>query len=194
MKEPDDARQPSPARKRLLKKDLLEKVASLEGQVAQLREEAEKTQEALEQERDRLLRAIAQERNLRNHAAKEEGLRLNVAKAQILSSFFPPLDNLELALGSKEENWDSLHQGVEIIMRQLKEVLASQGIVEVNPLHQPFDPAFHEAVGTTSDAELPEGTVAAVQRRGFLVNGQLLRPAQVVVVAKPPEAAEEEAS
>jgi molecular chaperone GrpE len=184
--------QPPPAHRRVLKKELLDKVSSLEGQVARLSEEAEKARKECQQEKDRLLRAIAQERNLRSRAAAEEKVQLHAAKDQMLSSFLPLVDNFELALSAKEQSLDSLHEGVEIILRQLKGILTSHGVEEINPLHQPFDPNLHEAVGTASAADLPEGTVAAVQRKGFLLNRQLLRPAQVVVVAKPAEEGEQQ--
>lgn len=171
-------------RRTLLKKELLEKVASLEAEVARLREDSEKAEGAFGQERDRLLRALAQERNLRNRAAADELARLRFLKEQILSSFLPLLDDFDRALASQGQNPDSLRQGLEIILRQLKETLTSHGVEEMDSLGKPFDPSLHEAVGTRETPDLPEGTVAAVERKGFLLNGELLRPARVVVATK----------
>lgn len=173
--------------KTVLKRELLEKVASLEAEVAQLQRHSERAQHALQEERDRLLRALAHERNLRNRAAAEEGARLNSVKEQALCSFLPLLDDFDRALSYQDPNPDSLRQGLEIILRQLRDTLASHGVEEMTSLGQPFDPNCHEAVGTVSAVDLPQGTVATVQRKGFLLDGKVLRPAQVVVATNPPE-------
>jgi molecular chaperone GrpE len=76
----------------------------------------------------------------------------------------------------------TLQQGVEMIERKLLKSLAGHGLEIVNPVGQPFDPAVQEAV-TTAPAESPEEDhlVAQVFQVGYVFNGQLLRPARVVV-------------
>jgi molecular chaperone GrpE len=68
---------------------------------------------------------------------------------------------------------------------QLRGILAGQGLVEVNPTGQPFDPARHEAVGSEASATVAEGTVLRVARAGWLLHDRVLRPAAVFVSAGP---------
>jgi molecular chaperone GrpE len=68
---------------------------------------------------------------------------------------------------------------------QLRGILAGQGLVEVNPVGQPFDPARHEAVGSEASADVAEGTVLRVARSGWLLHDRVLRPAAVFVSAGP---------
>lgn len=177
-----------------LKKDLLERVGHLEIETARLREELEKAQSALEEERDRLLRALAEERNLRNRASSEEVARLRSLKERVLLSFLPVLDDFDRALASQANDPDSLRQGVEMILRQLNEALASHGVREMTCVGQPFDPMRHEAVGILETDEVAEGTVSSVQARGFLLDDGLLRPARVVVARRPSDKEESEAT
>ena len=78
--------------------------------------------------------------------------------------------------------------GVNMIAQQLKAVLTQAGLEEINALGQPFDPTLHEAISQMESAEVPEGNVLHQTRRGYRLNGRLLRPASVVV-AKAPAAA-----
>ncbi|HUX33645.1 MAG TPA: nucleotide exchange factor GrpE, partial [Gemmatimonadaceae bacterium] len=73
-------------------------------------------------------------------------------------------------------------QGADMVEKKLLKTLSGHGLELVNPLGEPFDPAVHEAISTTR-AELPEQDhrVAQVYQVGYLFNGQLLRPARVVV-------------
>jgi len=171
----------------MLKKELVETIVSLEDQIAKLHADSEASRNAFQEERDRLLRALAEERNLRNRAAANEQVRLHSLKLNILSSFLPVLDNFDRALTQQYQDLDSLRQGMEIILRQLSDALATHGVAEIPSLGQPFDHDLHEAVGIASLTDLPEGMVVAVQRKGFLLDGKLLRPAQVLVAKRPPE-------
>ena len=175
----------------MLKKELTEKIASLEDQIAQLRADGEASRSAFQEERDRLLRALAEERNLRNRAAANEQVRLHSLKLSLLSSFLPVLDNFDRALTQQYQDLGSLRHGMEIILRQLSDILAAHGVAEIPSLGEPFHHDLHEAVGTAPDADLPDGTVAAVQRKGFLLDGKLLRPAQVLVAKRPADQEDE---
>jgi molecular chaperone GrpE len=81
--------------------------------------------------------------------------------------------------------------GVVMIARQLWDTLERQGVQVVDPLGKPFSPEVHEAVHQIEDPGLEPGTVATVLAKGYLLNGRLLRPAMVGVVAARPQVSRE---
>jgi molecular chaperone GrpE len=91
------------------------------------------------------------------------------------------LDNFERAVDHGE-----LGPGVELVYRELKQVLEQEGLREVEAEGAPFDPRVHEAFQATDDPEVDEPTVREVYRRGYTLGNQVLRAA-MVVVARPPE-------
>ncbi len=95
-------------------------------------------------------------------------------------------DNLDLALSAQGPAED-LKRGVEMIHRQMIELLRRFGVTEVSAVGQPFDPTVHEAVAREESAEVKSPTVSAELRRGYKLHDRLLRPA-MVKVAVPAEA------
>jgi molecular chaperone GrpE len=89
-------------------------------------------------------------------------------------------DNLGLAL-SAEGSAEDLKRGVELIHRQMAELLRRFGVTEVPAVGQAFDPTVHEAVSREESAEVKAPTVSAELRRGYKLHDRLLRPAMVKV-------------
>jgi molecular chaperone GrpE len=142
---------------------------------------------AVTRERDEYLDALqrlkAEFDNYRKRLQREgEALRLRAAEG-LVESLLPVVDNMERALEAAGKHEESkLVEGVELVSGQLRSVLASQGLEEV-PAEPgvPFDPTVHEAVLAQESAEYPEGTIAAVLEKGYLLHGRLLRPVKVIV-------------
>lgn len=132
---------------------------------------------------DQLQRLKAEFDNFRKRLQREgEALRLRAAEG-LVESLLPVVDNMERALEAAGKHEESkLVEGVELVSEQLRSVLASQGLEEV-PAESgvPFDPTVHEAVLVQESAEHPEGTIAAVLEKGYLLHGRLLRPVKVIV-------------
>lgn len=132
---------------------------------------------------DQLQRLKAEFDNYRKRLQREgEALRLRAAEG-LVESLLPVVDNMERALEAAGKHEESkLVEGVELVSGQLRSVLASQGLEEV-PAEPgvPFDPTVHEAVLAQESAEYPEGTIAAVLEKGYLLHGRLLRPVKVIV-------------
>ena len=132
---------------------------------------------------DQLQRLKAEFDNYRKRLQRDgEALRLRAAEG-LVESLLPVIDNMERALEAAGKHEESkLVEGVELVSEQLRSVLASQGLEEV-PAEPgvPFDPTVHEAVLVQESAEHPEGTIAAVLERGYLLHGRLLRPVKVIV-------------
>ncbi|GFN22525.1 hypothetical protein TAMC210_08410 [Thermanaeromonas sp. C210] len=161
-----------------------------------LKEELVARQEEIERLRSQLLRLQADFDNYRKRIRREQLELRQTACAELVKELLPVLDNLERAMasarGGSEEG--ALLSGIELVFRQLVEVLGRYGLSEVKALGQPFDPAYHEAVAT-EEATDPQrhNLVTEELRKGYLLHGRLLRPALVkVALASAPETSETE--
>ncbi len=149
------------------------RLAELEGEVARLK--------------DTVLRSNADQQNQqRRHQREREELR-KFATSGLLEDLLPALDSLALGLESASAQTEgrAVAEGFRMAVGQLRGILAGQGLVEVNPVGQPFDPSRHEAVGSEASATAAEGTVLRVARSGWLLHDRVLRPAAVFVSSGP---------
>jgi molecular chaperone GrpE len=119
--------------------------------------------------------------NYRRRTAQDQARWGEAAVAAFVARILPVVDNLERAVQAGGDA-AAVRQGVELTLRQLREVLAAAGVVPLEALGQPFDPERHEAVARGPAAGMAEGTVAEEYRRGYLMRGSVLRPALVKVV------------
>jgi molecular chaperone GrpE len=117
------------------------------------------------------------ERTARERAQRWAQLEVYQERQRLLNRILVVADNLERALAHADEN-DSLHAGVQLTLSDLMKQLAQEGVQPIQALGQPFDPNLHEAVA--SDGSGAE-TVADVLLTGYTLNGELLRPARVIV-------------
>ena len=133
---------------------------------------------------DRYLRAVADLENFRKRTVREKDELRQFATARVLEDLLPVMDNLALGLSAARQpgaNLTAVAGGVELVLTQLKSVLASHGLKEIDPLGQPFDANFHEALSAQPSTTVPEGSVVAVVRTGYVLGSRLLRPAAVIV-------------
>lgn len=94
------------------------------------------------------------------------------------------IDSLENALALNEVDFESLRKGMELVYQELLRVLQKHGLCEVEVLGKPFDPYVAEAIDSKSIQDCEEGTVIEVERKGYTLNGKLIRPARVIVCKK----------
>ncbi len=136
----------------------------------------------LERERDEYLdlakRTKADFENFRKRVARQEAEAEMRARGELARSLVPVLDNLERALAAANPEEDHLAQGVQLVRRELADVLARAGVESYSPDGEQFDPDWHEAMLTRPG---DEGQVLEVLEKGYRLNGQVLRPARVVV-------------
>lgn len=145
--------------------------------------------------RDKLLRAMAEMENYRRRAEKERGDTAKFAIANFARDTLSVLDNLHLGLQTvsaddrkKDSALDALASGMELTEREMLATLERHGIAKVDPLGEPFDHNFHQAMLEIEDATKPAGTVAQVMQAGYVLNERLLRPAMVAVAKGGPKA------
>jgi molecular chaperone GrpE len=138
---------------------------------------------------DRLARLQAEFENARKRAERERIEFREYATGSVVEQFLPVLDNFQLALkstGSAEQ----LRSGVELIVKQMEEILRQLQVNPVSTVGEAFDPRLHEALGSVERDDLPDQHVAEEVRRGYKLRERLLRPALVRVVSNPKQKSE----
>lgn len=143
------------AKKNLAEEKLLEKIAELE---------------------ESWKRALADYHNLEKRIKEDKEEFIKFANTVLLLKFLPILDNLEKA---QEHLKDA---GLEIVIKQFGDILKSEGVEEIGSAGEKFDPAKHEALEVVPGDK--EEEVEAILGKGYVKNGQVLRPAQVRVIKK----------
>jgi molecular chaperone GrpE len=150
-----------------------------EAEVAELRRE-------IADLRDRSMRTLADFDNFRKRAERERAEIRRQAAAEVVRDFLDVVDNFERAAaagGSAED----LKTGVDMILRQLSEVLRRQGVERVPAVGERFDPSFHDAVLRREDPAVTEPRVVEEMQAGYRMDNRLLRPSRVVVAVPPEE-------
>jgi molecular chaperone GrpE len=135
--------------------------------------------------REMYLRKLADFDNYRKRQEREAEEFRRFANASLIRECLPVLDNLERALAAPSQDSGGVREGVELVLRQFKEVLGRFGVVEIDPQGQAFDPSIHEAIGRHESPDAEENTIVGVMQKGYLVGEKLLRPALVIVAVSP---------
>lgn len=140
----------------------------------------EKVKSERDQLLDRVARLQAEFENARKRAERERLEFRDYATGNVVEQFLPVIDNFELALKSSGSA-EQMRSGVELIVKQMGEVLAKMQVTPVATVGEPFDPRLHEALGSVDRDDIPDQHVAEEIRRGYKVRDKLLRPALVRV-------------
>jgi molecular chaperone GrpE len=148
-------------------------VFALERRVAEL-------EQALAEERQARLRALADFENYRRRVDREAGVARRAGRSDVLRPLLEILDNVERAVAAGSTD-PAFLRGVEAIREQLRRTLHGLGVEPIPGVGTPFDPRIHEAMGVVSTAAHRPDTVVAELRRGYLLEGEVLRPSQVLV-------------
>ena len=145
-----------------------------------LKEEAERKRDEYY---DLLLRKTAEFDNFRTRTERERQAVTEAAAADLIGELLPLVDDLERALQveAADESAEAYRRGVELIHRQLLEVLRKRGVRPIEALGADFDPYYHQAVSHEPAEGRREGEVIEEFRRGYMLGDRLLRPAMVRV-------------
>ena len=129
---------------------------------------------------DRYKRILAEFENYKKRSSKERDNLYNSILADVVEVILPILDNLENAakVETKDENYK---QGVELVLKQFKDVLKSKGVEEIKTEGETFDPSLHEAVSSIQDENLGEKEIAQEYRKGYKIGDKVIRHSMVVV-------------
>jgi molecular chaperone GrpE len=125
--------------------------------------------------------------NFRKRVAREREAQAAFGNEQLLRAVLPFLDNLERAMGQAGASAGALLSGVRMTHDQFLSELRKFGLEQLPAQGGTFDPSLHEAIASVPSSGNPVGAILAEARKGYLLHGRLLRPAQVTVAAAPPE-------
>jgi molecular chaperone GrpE len=138
-----------------------------------------------QRERDEYLdlarRAQADFENYRKRAARESAAAGERARSGLVRELLPVVDNLERALLSAGDGEQHLAEGVRLVHSELIAVLERNGVEQFDPAGEAFDPAVHEALSTRAQDGAQPGVVLDVVEKGYRTNGNVIRPARVIV-------------
>ena len=129
---------------------------------------------------DRYKRILAEFENFKKRSSKEREGLYNSILVDVVEVILPVVDNLENA--AKVETQDAEYKkGVELVLKQFKDVLASKGVEEIKAVGETFDPELHEAVSSIQDDNLGEKEIAQEYRKGYKIGSKVVRHSMVVV-------------
>jgi molecular chaperone GrpE len=150
-------------------------------------DEDERLQADLDRFRDLALRSQADFENYKKRAAREKEEAIKYANSALLEKLIAIVDNFELGLeAARGEGKDSpVFSGMSMVLKQLMDFLADQGLQAIDATGQKFDPNLHEAIAHEPSGKVSEGIVIRQSRRGYRMKDRLLRPSSVVVSSGP---------
>lgn len=129
---------------------------------------------------DRYKRILAEFENFKKRSSKEREGLYNSILSDVIEAILPVVDNLENAVKAETED-KGYKQGVELVLKQLKDVLKSKGVEEIKTVGETFDPQLHEAVSSIQDENLGEKEIAQEYRKGYKIGNRVIRHSMVVV-------------
>jgi molecular chaperone GrpE len=147
-------------------------------------DEVEKLRGERENLFDRLARLQAEFDNYRKRSARENADFRDFAVADAARTLLPVIDNFSLALKNASAKPEDLRKGVELIHKQLQDVLQKLNVERIPAQGQPFDPNVHEAIEVVESDQAPDHHVLEELQPGYRIKGRLLRPAMVRVAKK----------
>ncbi len=147
-------------------------------------EEKEETCEEVKEDEDlntKYLRLMADFQNYKKRTEKQKSEIHAYANEKIVLKLIEVMDNFERALGADASEGDSFKEGIEMIFKQLSDVLTDAGVKEIEAESTVFDPNFHNAVMMEDTDKVESGMVSEVLQKGYTLNGKVIRPAMVKV-------------
>ncbi len=138
------------------------------------------TEKELDETMDRLKRVMAEFENYKKRNTKERENLYNSLIADIVASFLPVMDNLEKATQTETKD-ENMKQGIELVVKQIKDIFTKFGVETIETVGTPFDPEVHEAVSMVQDETLGEKIVKEEFRKGYKIGTKVIRHAMVIV-------------
>ena len=151
-----------------------------EESVNQENTELEKINKELEETTDRLKRLMAEFENYKKRSSKERELLYNSILADVISAILPAVDNLDKAVNTQTKD-EQYKQGIELVDKQIKDVLNSFGVQKIESVGKKFDPEIHEAVNHVEDPNLGEQEIKDEFSAGYKIGNKVIRHSMVIV-------------
>lgn len=146
----------------------------------ELQKKLNEMEEKEAQARDQLLRLGAEKDNMDRRYKRELENAHKYAISDFVTALLPIIDSLEMALSHSAED-KSVLEGVELTLKMFYAAIEKFGLKQVDPLNEPFNPEWHQAVKAEVNDRVSPNTVIQVLQKGYLLNNRLVRPAMVIV-------------
>jgi len=145
--------------------------------------EYDKLADELQDAKDKHLRLLAEFENFRRRTVKENFELISSANAKLLGKLTEVLDNFNLAFDPKHksEKPEDMEKGMRLIYNKFKEILSEEGLVEIDPVGEEFDPNLHDALMQQPSDTVPENHIAQVLQKGYKAKSKILKHAKVIV-------------
>ena len=137
-------------------------------------------QQELDELNDRYKRVLAEFENYKKRSGKERETLYNSIVSDIVEVFLPVVDNLENALKIETQDVE-YKKGIELVLKQFKDILKSKGVEEIPAMGETFDPSLHEAVSSVQDSEKNAQEIVQEYRKGYKIGSKVIRHSMVVV-------------
>lgn len=156
-------------------------------EIERLKVELEEERNRLDEEHNRYLRALADFSNYKRRHQEEYSQAMRFASQELILKLLPVMDNFRRAIEAAEQtqSFESLVEGVRLILRQLDEILEREGVKPIKSVGEQFDPSYHEAVMRVETDEYPENTIIDEFQTGYMQHDRVIRPAKVRVAVTP---------
>ena len=149
-------------------------------EIIELKKQIEVQKVQIDETEDRLKRVAAEFDNYKKRSAKERDGMYNSLVADIVSNFLPVIDNLEKAADATTKD-EEYKKGIELVLKQFKDVLAARGVTEIETVGKTFDPELHEAVSSIQDETKGEKEIVQEYRKGYMIGNKVIRHSMVIV-------------
>ena len=167
--------------------DATQETKSPEGEFNRMKEELATAQAKVDEYWQRVLRAQAEQDNMRKRAERDVENAHKYGLERFATELLPVVDSLEMGLAAATDDADAsnIREGTELTLKMFKDVMEKFGIEQIDPTGQPFNPEQHQAMTLQPTDEVPPDTVTSVMQKGYTLNDRLLRPAMVIVSKAP---------
>ncbi len=149
-------------------------------------EKIKELEEELLQFKDKYLRLYAEFENYKRRVQKDKEELLKYGVEPLVIELLTVIDNLEMALGhaGNEVSLESLKEGVDLTLKELRKILNKYGVSEIEAVGKPFDPEFHHAMSQVERDDVEDKTVVEEYRKGYMLKDRVIRPSLVAVAKK----------
>eukprot|EP01026_Neomeris_dumetosa_P061439 TRINITY_DN58004_c0_g1_i2.p1 TRINITY_DN58004_c0_g1~~TRINITY_DN58004_c0_g1_i2.p1 ORF type:complete len:368 (-),score=85.54 TRINITY_DN58004_c0_g1_i2:342-1445(-) len=167
--------------------ELQQEIEELIKKASQQETKKEKADQIASAAKEQFLRLTADFDNYRKRSTAEKADVANKERASLVEQLLPLVDNFELACGQIKTNTEAeqkINDSYQGLYRQMVDIFRGFGVTAVDTVGSPFDPEVHEAIMKEDNDDVPDGTVLEEFRKGFQIDGKLIRPAMVKVSSR----------
>lgn len=146
-------------------------------------QELDELRRQVEEHQQKVLRTQADFDNFRRRTRQEKEEKAKYASQNLIEQLLPVLDNFERALDSSKtsNDFEALAKGVDMIFRQIDQLMDQEGLKRMETVGQPFNPDFHQAIMQVESEEYEEGYIVEEVQKGYMLKDKVIRPAMVKV-------------